>query len=356
MNKQSVSHKDRYLYSGKAVSIGIDVHKTFYVLSAFCDRELVKSCRIPAGAKQVVNMIDKYFPGAKVKTCYEAGFSGFVLHRALAEAGIDNLVVHAAGVEVSSRDRVKTDKRDSKKLAEQLESGRLRSIRIPSEEQELARLLSRTRQQLVKALSRTRIQIRMKLHQFGLVDPDDKRVLSRRMVKDALGSGLPPELQSAIETLLANWESLLLQKRKLEKELRARGENDPVYATWVSVSGIGPTSGRILADELGDTLHFPNERCLYSFTGLTPGEYSSGNKVYRGHISRQGSALLRSVLVECAWRAIREDWALKEDFERITVRAGKKRAIVAIARKLVGRGRAVFRTGQAYQLGYKMRA
>jgi len=90
--------------------------------------------------------------------------------------------------------------------------------------------------------------------------------------------------------------------------------------------------------------------------GLTPSEYSTGDNVRRGHISRQGSARLRHILVEAAWRAVRKDSALREDYNRIGARQGKKRAIVAIARKLVGRARAVFRTNKEYKLGYKTAA
>ena len=356
MTKKSITYQKKISYAGKEIFIGIDVHKSFYVMSAVCEGVVAMRSRIPAGAEQVLHFIKKYFSDAKVKACYEAGFSGFGLHRALEAEGVENLLVHAAAVEVSSRDRVKTDKRDSKKLAVQLESGRLCGIRIPSEEQERARLLSRTRGQLVKSITRTRNQIRMKLHQFGLVDPNDQRVLSRKIVKDILGRGVSPELQMSVEVLLSSWENMLIQKRRLEKEFRKQAESDPIQAVWHSLPGFGPISSRSMADELGDMSQFPNERGLFRFTGLTPGEYSSGDKVRRGHISRQGSALLRQVLVEAAWRAIRQDEALREDFERIAARRGKKIAIVAIARKLVGRARAVFRTQEAYQLGYKKAA
>ncbi len=74
------------------------------------------------------------------------------------------MVVHAASVEIESGNRVKTDKRDSLKLAEQLDANRLRGIYVPSEARELRRLLTRTREQLVRARTRVERQIRMKLH------------------------------------------------------------------------------------------------------------------------------------------------------------------------------------------------
>jgi transposase len=96
---------------------------------------------------------------------------------------------------------------------------------------------------------------------------------------------------------------------------------------------------------------FANERALFSYTGLTPSEYSSGASVRRGHISRQGASRLRHVLVELAWRALPRDAALTAIFDRIAAPRGKQRAIVAIARRLIGRIRACFRHGTTYAVG-----
>jgi len=98
---------------------------------------------------------------------------------------------------------------------------------------------------------------------------------------------------------------------------------------------------------------FNNERQLFSYTGLTPCEYSSGENIRRGHISRQGNSRLRAILVESAWRAIEKDRVLAEFFERLYPRTGKKRAIVAVARKLIGRIRAAFHNQVNYQMEYR---
>ena len=108
-------------YTGKTVFIGIDVHKKTYAVTCICESVVVKRDTLPASSVILVKYLHTYFTGAKLKTVYEAGFSGFVLHRYLLSNGIENSVVHAASVEISARDRVKTDKRDSLKLATQLE-------------------------------------------------------------------------------------------------------------------------------------------------------------------------------------------------------------------------------------------
>lgn len=345
----------RVSYAGKRVYIGIDVHRAFFVASCMCDGEVVKRCRMPGTAEAVISFVKKYFAESEVLTCYEAGFSGFWLHRALETSGISNIVVHAASIEVAANDRVKTDKRDSLKMAEQLSSGRLRGIRIPSIEEEKGRLVTRTREQLVKARQRVQIQIRMRLHQFGMFPREIERAIQLKDVEDLLGK-MDGELQLTIGTLFMQWKQLAAQIKSLEKEMRNRAKTDWLVAIYRSVPGIGPLTSQILVRELGDMSQFRNERALFRFTGLTPGEYSSGLKVHRGCISRQGSARLRHVLVESAWVAIRKDEVLREVFVRISAKSNKKRAIVAVARKLVGRIRAALNAQTQYVVGYKQAA
>ena len=90
---------------------------------------------------------------------------------------------------------------------------------------------------------------------------------------------------------------------------------------------------------------FSNERQLFSFTGLKPQEHSSGVSQRLGTISRQGRSVLRKILLEAACIAIKKDPSLAEVFDRLSIHRGKKRAIVAVARKLIGRIRACIRKG-----------
>jgi transposase len=114
---------------------------------------------------------------------------------------------------------------------------------------------------------------------------------------------------------------------------------------------MGEVVARTLATELGDMTRFANERALCSHTGLTPSECSSGPSVRRGPMSRQGSSRVRHLLIETAWRALPRDAVLKEIFDRLAATRGTKRAIVAIARRLIGRIRACFRQETPYAVG-----
>lgn len=342
----------RNSYIGEDIFVGIDVHKKTYCVVARVNQELAKKWTAPASPTKLVEQLQKFFKGAKIHTAYEAGFSGFALHRKLVSEGIDNIVVHAAGIEVAVNNRVKTDKRDATKLATLLEAKRLTGIRIPSEKEENQRILTRTRAQLVQDLTAVKNKIRMKCHQMGIIDYDDKRVMTHKLVSEILKRSTCDELTIAIKAYWQIWKSLAQEIKNIEKELKKQSQTDPHESTYRSAPGVGALSARILSNELGNMAQFDNERQLFSYMGLTPCEFSSGEAIRRGHISKQGNSRLRAILVEAAWRAIKIDSALAEFFNQLYPRRGKARAIVAVARKLIGRIRAAFKQGSSYQLGY----
>ena len=334
-------------YEGKQVYMGLDVHREFFVASCICDGVVVKRCRMPGTAEAVISLVSKEFGGASVRAAYEAGYSGFWLYRKLAAAGIDCIVVHPASIEVSSRDTVKTDKRDSLKIAQ--------GVRVPTEEAEQRRLLTRTREQLMNKKRRVMVQIRMRLHYFGRFPESIQRRIKLQDVEDIL-VGLEGELQRTIGMLRDEWVELAKRIKEIDRLLVEQAKEDPLDAVYRSVPGVGPLISRILSAELGDMSQFRNERALFSFTGLTPSEYSSGGHICRGHISRQGNTRLRHMLVEAAWKAVRKDPVIKEYYIKLSERIGKRKAIVAVARKLAGRIRAALRKHEHYTLNYKAAA
>jgi transposase len=193
----------------------------------------------------------------------------------------------------------------------------------------------------------------MKAHQLGLIAPEDKRQMSHTFVKDLLEHSPCLEFRLSVQALHQVWLALDEQIKHIVAQLRHQAQHDRLEATYQAVPGVGRISARVLANELGDMTRFANERQLFSYTGLTPSEHSSGDHIQRGSISKQGNRYVRGILIEIAWRAIRKDPVLARFFEQLYPRTGKKRAIVAVARKLVGKIRAAFRKGEAYQQDYE---
>jgi len=341
--------KNTYNYTGKTIFVGIDVHKKTYSVTAICEDLVVKRETLKADPEDLILYLKKRFGEGRIESAYEAGFSGLHLHRKLAEAGIHNIVVHAASIEISN-DRVKTDKRDSLKIATHLSHKRLKGIYVPTREREDLREISRLRASFMKARTRIANQIKSLLHLHGLISAYDERKVSEKWIKDLSILDLSPGLKYALEMYVNMWLEYNEKIKEINAKMKEQAtEDNAIDKVYQSAPGIGPTSARVLANEMGDLLHFKNERQLSKYIGFTPSEHSSGEHVRQGHITKQGKPYLRKILVQAAWTAIRYDRELASIFERIAFKSGAKRAIIAIARRLIGRIRACFRTNTLYQ-------
>ena len=132
-------------------------------------------------------------------------------------------------------------------LATLLEAGRLEGIRIPSEKEEQQRLLTRTREQLVGERTAIKNRIRMKCHQLGLLEPEDRRAMSHKLVKEILARSPGREFTLVIQAHWQVWKSLDQEIKKIEKELEAQAIEDAKEEIYRSVPGVGALSSRILS-------------------------------------------------------------------------------------------------------------
>ena len=160
-------------------------------------------------------------------------------------------------------------------------------------------------------------------------------------------------MQESFNRLLEQYEFLSVQIDKQTQPLLELSET-ALYRDRVeilqSIPGIGVISAMELLLELQDVSRFRRAEQLAAYVGLTPSQYSSADKVRMGRITGIGKNTLRSLLVEASWTLIRKDRAMREKYDRIKIRSGGKRAIVAIARTLLLRMRRMLLDGQAYDL------
>jgi transposase len=161
-------------------------------------------------------------------------------------------------------------------------------------------------------------------------------------------------LKFRLNKLAQIWRFFDFQIKLTNQEIEnAVKEDQWLEDIYCSCPGIGPTTARKLINELDDMSQFSNEEKLFRHAGLTPKEYSSGEHVRQGHITKQGKSIIRRLLVESAWVAIRIDSSLEEIFKKLSYRAGKKRAIVAVARILLGRIRTCIKEKRLYKMPAK---
>src|SRR5689334_10576985 len=100
------------IHTTEDVYVGIDVHKKSYAITAWIEGTMVKRATLPADPQNLARSLKTWFKNTKIHSVYEAGFSGFGLHRQLVNEDIHNIVVNAASIEVAPNDRKKTDRRD----------------------------------------------------------------------------------------------------------------------------------------------------------------------------------------------------------------------------------------------------
>lgn len=333
--------------------VGIDLHKTkWHVTIRTLDMELF-SASIP-GTWEALHRVLVRYPGHSLQAVYEAGYFGFRLHDRLVDHGIPCLVTPPSLVPQEYGNRVKTDRRDSSKLAHLLAKGMLKRVWVPSEEERYHRQVVRRRRQLVRDRVRTQSRIKAELRFYG-INLEEPRGRWTQVYLEGLRSINFGNrwMQESFNRLLEQYEFLSAQIAKQTQLLRELSET-VLYRKRVeilqSIPGIGMISAMELLLELQDVSRFRRSEQLAAYVGLTPSQYSSADKVRMGRITGIGKNTLRAILVEASWQLITKDQVMREKYDRIKIRSGGKRAIVAIARTLLLRMRRMLLDERAYML------
>ncbi|MFH1891244.1 MAG: IS110 family transposase [Candidatus Zixiibacteriota bacterium] len=344
-----------HIVKGKRVFVGLEDSKRTWKLCVRCEGMIVHETSMPAEYENLRGYLRSRYPKCEVQLIYEAGFSGFWLCDLLTQEGIDCVVTPPHKVTEEKVNRVKVDKTDARRLAKTLEVSDYTRCWIPDRAQREDRQVVRTLTQVQRDIVVTKNRIRRFLDWHGLNgempsgrwrDRDYERVKEFRF---------RPSLQVCLDTYLRRLDDLKQTKSDLLGELRSLSKKER-YSRLVESKrrcpGVGWLSAIRFTLEWGDLSRFEDDKRFGSYLGLTASEESSGDTVHRGRITHQGNPQVRSWLVECAWRAIRIDPALLNKFRKVWQNTGsKKKAIVAVARKLAIRMRAVELSDEPYQLG-----
>jgi transposase len=148
------------------------------------------------------------------------------------------------------------------------------------------------------------------------------------------------------------WRSLVdqinMRIKSLDAWLEQQAKRDGRVLRLQTHPGIGLLTSLALVHSLEPVSRFAGERKVAAYVGLTPAQHSSGDVVRMGRITRSGKNSLRGTLVEAAWRMVSKDSAMRKQYEQIKARAGAKRAIVAVARRLLLRAGRMLLDGRAY--------
>jgi len=344
-----------YIIKGNRIFVGLEDSKKTWKVCVRCNRMIVHETGMPAEYEVLQGYLMNHYPECTITLMYEAGFHGFWLHDLLEEDGIECIVTPANKVTCAKDDRVKTDKRDARRLAQNLENGDYVSCQVPDRERREDRQISRTLSQVQKDITLEKNRIRRFLEYHGLDRGLPSGAWKDRDYLTLRNMSLNPSLRVSLNAYLRILTELLAVKKDLLRELRALCDKER-YKVGVhakkSCPGIGWLTAIRLTLEWGEMRRFPTGKHIASFAGLTSREYSSGETVHRGRITGQSSEYVRSWLIECTWRAIRKDPVLLAKFNAVWQNSGsKKKGIVAAARKLAVRLWAIETSGQSYCIG-----
>ena len=352
------------------VHIGLDVHKNSIAPAyALCDGSPPQSCGSWGGSnlsaeRGLLRLMKKLgVSKGEVKVCYEAGPTGFVLARRLLQLGYDCIVVAPSAVPKAGGERVKTDRRDAKKLARLSRSGDLSGIHIPGATDEAVRDLCRARTDASQALACAKQQLSMFLLRVGR-RYDGKTNWTQRHMNYLRGITLPHAAhQIVLEEYIQAVDAGVERMARLEAHMGAvlaGWSGKPHVDALMALRGFQTVAAMTVVSELGDLSRFKSPRQLMGYLGMVPGEHTSGSRRRQGSITKTGNGHARWMLIECAshysmapkvsaalsarqegaGRAVKElSWRaqnrLNHRFKRLSARRlHRNKAVVAVAREL----------------------
>jgi transposase len=347
--------------------LGLDVHKATIAVA------IAEEAGAPASYGTIPNdaaairklMVRLGHEQVELRVAYEAGPTGYALHRQLAKMGIDCLVAAPSLIPKRAGDKVKTDRRDALKLARLLRSGDLAPVWVPDEAHEALRNLVRARADAKADQLRAKHRLSKLLLRQGCWPPMGVRNWTQRYVawlRQLEFEHLPDRVVFA--DYLAEVTAAGERIQRLEAALHQCAQSSSQVAVIRALQafrGIGFLSAVTLVAEAGDVRRFRTAPQFMAYVGVVPSESSSGGKQQRGPITKTGNTLLRHVLgeaahharhaprisgtlrrrqtdlpreiVELAWRA---QLRLHTRYRHLSLRIGTLKALTAIARELAG--------------------
>jgi transposase len=339
----------------KTIFCGIDIHKKHWNLCYFSEGEVVEKLYIQGAFKTLIKHTrNTYNTARSITFVYEAGFW---LCRRLKELGYDCIVTPPNRIP-GYQDKVKTDKKDSEKLARYMAGGLLKNVYVPPTSIEADRQLVRLRAGHKKKMTRVKNQINslLCLHGLNWSREDDGTRWTKRFVAWLEDIEFKERnIRFILDQYLEEYRFLRDKIAEITKRIRDLSLStayEKHFRYLVACKGIGLITAMTFLLELGDITRFRDSISFSSYLGLTPSQHSSGPHVRLGHITREGNVFLRRVLVESTWTVIRHDPFLKEKYDRIKARGTNgKKAIVAVARSLAIRMRRCLLNNEPYVPG-----
>ena len=333
--------------------IGVDLHKKSITICVMDEKRKVLARKTLACTQtdEIVEFCRQFRP-FKVVVEATASYLWFVeLVEPLAEKVV---LANPKKLRVIAESTKKTDRLDAQVLTEFLVLDMIPESYQPTPRQRQHRALVRHRQYLQGRITSVRSKIR---HILSNYNADRKDLFSANCGPAYLKEVRLSDVDRfVIKQLWAEWQDHLAQRLAVSKKLKAFVAKAPQREAEAreilkTAPGVGPVTAEVVLSELGDISRFRNAKAVCAYAGLVPVVRQSGERKSKDmKITKEGSGLLRWALVEAAWRLVGNSPKWAALFARLMHRSGKKRAIVAVARKLLCVLYAMLRTSTPYKI------
>jgi transposase len=331
--------------------VGIDLHKKTIVTCVMNqDRKITGrrtlNCGEPHHILAYFQSLGHFQAVVEATASYEWLFE-------LIEPLADKLVLaHPGKLRVIAESVKKTDRLDAQVLAEFLARDMIPTAHRPTPRQREHRTMVRHRQFIQGQIT----AIKNKMRRFAAdYNADRKDLFTSAGLESLAERKLREADRFALGQLWDEWEHLQGQLGAIKKELKEFAQKAPTAeaearAVLQTIPGVGAVTVDVIVSELGDIARFKNAKAVTAYAGLAPGVRQSGGKSKEMGITKQGSGLLRWALVEAAWRLVSRSSRWRVVYDGIKKRRGGKKAIVAVARRLLGVMVALLKTKRTYQI------
>jgi len=326
--------------------IGCDFHPSYQQLALLDTQtgEVVEKS-LTHENKEGVRAFYDGLPGP-ARVGVEASGQSQWFERLLGELGHEMWIGDAAQIRARENRKQKTDRRDALLLLELLQQGRFPRIWVPSPAERDARQLLLHRHKWVRLRTQVKNQLQALALNQGVRRKSKLWSVAGRVELEALS--LAPWTHRRRADLLKLLDDLQPGILDLDRDVAEQAEARPEARRLMTHPGVGPVTALAFVLTMGPVDRFPRGKQVASYLGLIPSEHSSGGKQRLGHISKQGNAFLRGLLVEAAQSAVRYEPRLRREYLRLAQRKGRAIAKVAMARKLAVRLYWMLRDGKEY--------
>jgi len=313
--------------------VGLDVHKEYCQAAILDERgKLLSEKRIQTseqGFKQLAKAMDD---GSSI--VMEASCSFYTPYDFFSGRGYEVRVAHPKNVKAIAASKVKTDRIDARILADLLRADLIPETYVPDRGIRQLRDLLTHRQGLVKMRTEAKNRIHSVLTKRGIrCELSD---IFGRAGRAWLGSlELDPSGKLEIRQSLETIRLLDEQVADVEGGIFAYDRSLPEARLLQTMPGVGRLVSMIMLAEIADIDRFPDEKRLASYAGLTPSVHQSGGVDRRGRITKQGSKMLRTAMIQAAQRAMHRDTKIRRFYLRMRKRHNGNQAKVAVARKML---------------------